>query len=190
MQRLYFGAWELYRDEHNINTTPVLDLERATLHVHDDTGRICLIETKTAEDDEPIVNPANIARYQYSNHLGSANLGLDGAAEVISYEEFHPYGTSSYAAANSAIEVSPKRYRYTGRQRDEEAGLAYHGARYYAPWLARWTAADPIGLADGTNRFSYVGNQPINWVDGTGTKMSSPLDSLLLLHWVTLHVVQ
>ena len=126
-ERLYFGAWELYREQHNINTTPVLDLERATLHVHDDTGRICLIETKTAEDDAPIADPANIARYQYSNHLGTASLELDDNAEVISYEEFHPYGTSSYAAANSAIEVSPKRYRYTSQERDEETGLGHHG---------------------------------------------------------------
>lgn len=167
-QRLYFGAWELYREEHNISTTPVLDLERATLHVHDDTGRICLIETKTAEDDEPIVDPANIARYQYSNHLGTASLELDDDAEVISYEEFHPYGTSSYSAANSAIEVSPKRYRYTGQERDEETGLAYHGARYFAPWLARWNSSDPSGLAGGINRFVYADCNPFILTDITG----------------------
>jgi uncharacterized protein RhaS with RHS repeats len=27
--------------------------------------------------------------------------------------------------------------------------LYYHGARYYAAWLGRWTSADPMGLADG-----------------------------------------
>ena len=135
-QRLYFGAWELYREHKNLNNTPVLDLERETLHVHDDHGRVCLIETKTVEDEDPIANPANISRYQFSNHLGTANLELDDNADVITYEEFHPYGTSSYRAANSAIDVSPKRYRYTGQERDEETGLAYHSARYYAP-LAR-----------------------------------------------------
>ena len=169
-QRLYFGAWEVYREEYNINTTPVLDLERATLHVQDDTGRICLIETKTAEDDASTVDPANVARYQYSNHLGTAALELDAAAEVISYEEFHPYGTTSYAAAKSAIEVSPKRYRYTGQERDEETGLAYHGARYYAPWLVRWTAADPIGLGDGANRYAYSHNNPLRLGDPKGTR--------------------
>jgi RHS repeat-associated protein len=155
-QRLYFGSWETYREHKNINTTGDLDLERETLHVHDDHGRVCLIETKTVDAGTPVVTPANIARYQYSNHLGTANLELDDNAEVISYEEFHPYGTSSYRAANSAIEVSEKRYRYTGQERDEETGLAYHSARYYAPWMARWTAADPIGLGDGPNRYSSL----------------------------------
>ncbi|MCY1066913.1 RHS repeat-associated core domain-containing protein [Nannocystis sp. RBIL2] len=164
-QRLYFGGWETYREHKNINTTNDLDLERETLHVHDDHGRVCLIETKTVDAGAPVVTPANIARYQYSNHLGTANLELDDVAEVISYEEFHPYGTSSYRAANSAIEVSAKRYRYTGQERDEETGLAYHGARYYAPWLARWTAADPIGLGDGVNRYWYTHDNPATLKD-------------------------
>ncbi|WAS93148.1 RHS repeat-associated core domain-containing protein [Nannocystis punicea] len=168
-QRLYFGSWETYREHKNINTTNDLDLERETLHVHDDHGRVCLIETKTVDSGAPVVTPANIARYQYSNHLGTANLELDDDAEVISYEEFHPYGTSSYRAANNAIEVSAKRYRYTGQERDEETGLAYHGARYYAPWLARWTAADPIGVADTPNRYLYVRANPMMMRDRAGT---------------------
>jgi len=92
-QRLYFGSWETYREHVNIGTTGDLDLERETLHVHDDHGRVCLIETKTVEDEDPIANPANISRYQFSNHLGTANLELDDNADVITYEEFHPYGT-------------------------------------------------------------------------------------------------
>ena len=42
-------------------------------------------------------------RYQYSNHLGSACLELDDAAEIISYEEFHPYGTSAYRLMKSGL---------------------------------------------------------------------------------------
>ena len=60
-------------------------------------------------------------------------------------EEYHPFGTTAWWAGDSET-VSRKRYRYTGKERDEETGLYYHGARYYAPWLGRWTAADPIGL--------------------------------------------
>ncbi|MCY1012048.1 RHS repeat-associated core domain-containing protein [Nannocystis pusilla] len=174
-QRLYVGSWETYREHKNINTTNDLDLDRETLHVHDDHGRVCLIETKTVDAGAPVVAPANVARYQYSNHLGTANLELDDVAEVISYEEFHPYGTSSYRAANSAIEVSAKRYRYTGQERDEETGLAYHGARYYAPWLCRWIAADPTGIVDGIARYTYVSCSPIRFHDPDGTrKVTTP----------------
>lgn len=172
-QRLYFGAWEIYRQHTNINTTPVLGLERETLHVHDDHGRVCLIETKTFANGSPIGSPANVARYQYTNHLGTANLELDDDAEVISYEEFHPYGTSSYRAANSTVEVSEKRYRYTGQERDEEPGLAYHGSRYYASWIARWTAADPIGIKGGVALFSYSDCNPVRLL-GFCTQSNQP----------------
>ena len=61
---------------------------------------------------------------QLDNHLGSA-------AEIL-YEEYHPYGSTSYRASPSGVEVSARRYRYTGKERDEETGLYYYGARYYA----------------------------------------------------------
>src|SRR5687768_9200842 len=57
-------------------------------------------------------------------------------------EEYHPYGTTAWWTDVGST-VSQKRYRYTGKEKDEESGLYYHGARYYAPWLARWTSADP-----------------------------------------------
>jgi RHS repeat-associated protein len=39
---------------------------------------------------------------------------------------------------------STKRYRYIGKERDDESGFYYIGARYYCPWLARWPEPDPI----------------------------------------------
>ncbi len=163
-ERIYVGGYEVYRERVGQN----LRLERQTLHIADDSGRICLVETKTVDNDAPVANPTTIERYQYGNHLGSVGLELDETAQLISYEEFHPYGTSAYRAANSAIDVNPSRYRYTGQERDEETGLGYHGARYYASWLGRWTAADPIGLGDGPNRYRYARNRPSNLNDPSG----------------------
>jgi len=164
-ERIYLGGVELYRERQN----GTLQRERETLHIVDDTGRISLVETLTVDAGTPVVAPANHHRYQYSNHLGSASLELDEAANTISYEEYHPYGTSSYRSVDSTLEGSPKRYRYTGKERDEETGLDHMGARYYAPWLGRWTSADPIGLGDGPNRFAYVGGRPTAFRDPSGT---------------------
>ena len=87
---------------------------------------------------------------------------------MISYEEYHPYGTTSYQASQNSADVGLKRYRYTGKEKDDETGLYYHGARYYACWLARWTAADPAGLMDGDNLYFYVQGNPVFFVDSTG----------------------
>jgi RHS repeat-associated protein len=96
-------------------------------------------------------------------------MELDADAAVISYEEYLPYGGTAFHAADGATDVSARRYRYTGAERDEETGLYHLGARYYAPWLGRWTSADPAGFVDGPNFYRYTRNQPLGLVDPTGT---------------------
>ncbi len=60
--------------------------------------------------------------------------------------------TRPIQAGRTAAEVSLKRYRYTGKERDEENGFTYHGARYYAPWLGRWISFDTCWIGpDGLN---------------------------------------
>ncbi|MBV1858190.1 MAG: RHS repeat-associated core domain-containing protein, partial [Nannocystaceae bacterium] len=99
--------------------------------------------------------PKPLYRYALGNHLGSTSLEVDADGGVVSYEEYHPYGTTAYRAVRGDVDVDVNRYRFTGMERDEETGLAQHGARYYASWLARWVSADPIGLEDGANRYRY-----------------------------------
>ena len=162
--RIYLGGWEIYREHNNSG----LRLERETLHIMDDQNRIALVETKTvgstdAEGFEPII------RYQLGNHLGSVALELDGVGEIISYEEFHPYGTTAYYAGNSLVQVSQKRYRYTGKERDEETDFSYHGARYLSCCLGRWVNTDPIGIEGGINLYEYAFSNPIILTDKSGT---------------------
>jgi len=175
-ERLYLGGFEVYRERSNSSVT----LERETLHIMDDQRRIALVETKTIDAAAaPTLTLRPLIRYQVSNHLGSASLELDDAGEIVSYEEYYPYGTTSYQAVRRGVEANPKRFRYTGKERDEETGLYYHGARYYAPWLGRWTSADPVGLMDGTNIYHYVRNNPLRLVDWTGLISESELDNAM-----------
>jgi RHS repeat-associated protein len=108
-------------------------------------------------------------RYQYGNHLGSVGAELDDAAQTISYEEFHPYGTSAYRLVKAGREVPARRYRYTGMERDEESGTSYHHARFYAPALASWLSADPLGIKDGPCLYAYCRGNPITQRDLSGT---------------------
>jgi RHS repeat-associated protein len=161
-ERIYLGGFEIYHEYGGDGST--VALERETLHVMDDNQRIALIETRTQGSDN---SPQQLMRYQFGNHLGTACLELDEQAQIISFEEYYPYGSTSYQAVRGKTET-PKRYRYTGKERDEESALYYHGARYYACWLGRWTTADPAGLVDGPNLFAYTLNRPLNHVDRNG----------------------
>lgn len=149
--RIYTGGFDLYRDASS-------GLVRETLEIHDEVGRIALIETRTDRNEVPQI------RHHHNDHQGSAVLELDELGAPITYEEFHPYGTTALAVGNK-----PKRFRFTGQERDEETSLQYHHHRYYAPWLARWTSADPRGFVDGPNRYSYCGANPISFSDKRGT---------------------
>jgi RHS repeat-associated protein len=172
-ERIYLGEIEVFR-RWDANG-PIID--RETLHVMDDKQRVALIETRTRGNERDV--PTQLIRYQFSNHLGSACFELDELADLISYEEYHPYGTSSYQIGRSGAEVSLKRYRYTGKERDEETGFNYHGARYYAPWLTRWTNPDPQGLVDGTNVLAYARNNPVTYADPTGTECDPTMQSCI-----------
>jgi RHS repeat-associated protein len=173
-ETIYLGGYEIYR--RTIISTESLDTERQTLHVSDDARRVCMIESLTWEGEEELTTPVTRFRFQLDNHLGTACVETDENGAVISYEEYHPYGTSSYRAMKSGVEVSAKRYRYTGKERDEETSLYYHGARYYAPWLGRWVAADPAGLVDGCGLYSYCRGSPINLNDPSGMRPPDPSD--------------
>jgi RHS repeat-associated protein len=167
VERIYLGGWEIFRDRDGSG----VETERETLHVMDDTRRIAMVETLTVDEGDAVTTPVPRLRYQYGNHLESAMLECDEDGEVISYEEYHPYGTAAYRSSRSGVEVSEKRYRYTGKERDEETGFSYHRWRYYAPWLARWSSTDPEGIrADGPNLFQYARGNPVGLRDLAGTE--------------------
>lgn len=157
-QRIYLGTCEIYRA---YNTDGQVRLERHTLHVGDGMKRVAIVESTP--------QPAGLVlRYQLCDLLGSSVVELDADAAVLTYEEYYPYGSTSYAAGRSRAETSLKRYRYTGKERDRDSGFYYYGARYYIPWLGRWTQPDPAGLVDGLNLYAFAHDNPVSWSDGDG----------------------
>ncbi|MEX0959536.1 MAG: SpvB/TcaC N-terminal domain-containing protein [Burkholderiales bacterium] len=170
-ERIYLGGCEIFRRHRGLIGANNATLERETLHVMDDKQRIALVETRTLDAAGHDQAPRQLIRYQLGNHLGSTSLELDDQAEIISYEEFTPWGSSIFQAVRSQTETA-KRYRFTGKERDEESGLYYHGARYYASWLARWSSYDPIYLEGGLNLYMYANNNPIGFVDLFGEQAS------------------
>jgi RHS repeat-associated protein len=159
--RIYVGGFETFRRR----VGGQLDFQRDTLHVHDGAERSALLETLAGQTR---------TRYQIGDHLGSSIVELDETGATISVELYYPYGGTALLATTGVAQTSARRYRYNGKERDEETGLYYYGARYYAPWLARWTTCDPKG-ADGPNRYRFCRGNPIALRDKTGHE-SSPFD--------------
>jgi len=132
--------------------------ENIKLHVMDNQQRIAMVRVGTAHPSDP--SPA--VQFHLGDHLGSSSLVIDDAGNWINREEYTPYGETTFGS------FAQKRYRFTGKERDEESGLYYHGARYYAPWLARWTSCDPAGTVDGLNLFVMCRDNPVRYFDKNG----------------------
>jgi RHS repeat-associated protein len=130
--------------------------ENNTVHVMDNESRIAMVRIGNpfAQDTTPAV------KYQLSDHLGSSHLVVDGLGNWVNREEYTPYGETSFGS------FARKRYRFTGKERDEESGLCYHDARYYLPWLARWASCDPDGPFK-VNLYAYSAN-PLSFTDTGG----------------------
>ncbi|UXU85254.1 RHS repeat-associated core domain-containing protein [Burkholderia sp. S-53] len=106
-------------------------------------------------------------RVSLDDQIGSSMLELDAQADILTWEEYYPFGGTSVWSARSDTEAKYKYVRYSGQERDA-TGLYYYGFRYYAPWLGRWLNPDPAGPVDGLNLFCMVANNPIVLLDPEG----------------------
>ena len=154
------GVFEHWRSVSPSGTT----IENNSLHVMDNQKRVAIIRVGMAlpGDTAPAI------KYQFADHLGSSNVVVDELRAWINREEYLPYGETSFGS------FARNRYRFTGKERDEESSLCYHGARYYAPWLARWTIPDPAVTSSSDGLYRYCANNPINLTDPAGTQEHPP----------------
>jgi RHS repeat-associated protein len=178
-ERIDLGGYELYRRYNRAGTHPIEEIE--THHLLESDQRVLIVDDVITagtqarpRPDGLTVQKRTLFRYQYTNHLSSSCLELDGSGSIISYEECHPYGTSAFRATKRAVEAPPKRYRYTGMERDEESGLHCNGVRYLAPWICRWISGAGHSARDGSCCYAYVRDNPIVFHDRTGTYAAGP----------------
>jgi len=100
----------------------------------------------------------------------STTVTADGATGARTAELWYkPWGESR----GTLFGVTPTTYCFTGQTLDSVAGgLYFYNARYYDPALGRFTQADTIvpepGNPQSLNRYTYVGNRPLGFVDPSG----------------------
>ncbi len=123
-----------------------------------------LIGTTTGPDNHDHIHP---------DHLGTPRLMTDEDGERLAFHEYLPFGfefTNPYQ--------DDERKKFTGHERDYTStpgtsfDLDYMHARHYSPSRHRFLSVDPIdggpGRPQSWNRYAYVLNNPVNFVDPFG----------------------
>ncbi|OBU12435.1 RHS repeat domain-containing protein [Morganella psychrotolerans] len=125
---------------------------------------VCLSEREPEKKEIPV----SLIRYNCLDAQGSVALELSAEGDIITQEEYYPFGGTSLFSSRSESEAEYKYHRYSNKERDNLTGLYDYGFRYYAPWLCRWISPDPLGIADGMNAYCMVHNNPATYRDKAG----------------------
>ena len=103
--------------------------------------------------------------YHHGDHL-SDRMITSASGSKVGEQAHYPFGETWYSNNNTT------KFHLTSYERDAESGNDYARHRFHVNRLGRFSSADPIAGCSsnpqGLNRFSYVGNDPINRTDPMG----------------------
>ncbi len=114
-----------------------------------------------------------VIEYYHTDALGSVRAvtkQVNGQWQVVARHDFMPFGEEVAAPV-----PPPDKRLFTGKERDSETGMDYFGARYYRADLGRFTTVDPVQTTAENlvgpqrwNRYAYVSNNPLRYLDPDG----------------------
>ncbi len=99
------------------------------------------------------------------------HLGHDGAPRRLSDTAGRIVWMADYGVFGDLLRrdgTLRQPLRFAGQYADDETGLYYNLARYYAPELGRYISRDPLEFASGPNPYLYCYNDPLSGRDPTG----------------------
>ena len=153
-----------------------------TYYVYDIAGRLAA-EYGTASNPAP-ATPATL--YPFTDMLGSVRAVTNAAGTVIECYDYLPFGRMLSSSDNerpttchplpSDTEIdSDVSQKFTGQVRDEETRLDYFKARYMSAPQGRFLSPDALmarreWIPDPQrwNRYAYVRNNPLRYIDPNG----------------------
>jgi len=141
----------MYRDFETLNVNAEVD-------IHPDIN-FWLHEAQGLDEHEKFIY------FYHKDHLGSSAQISDIDANIVHHIEYMPYGENFFEKRSHWS----TRYKFNAKEKDEETGLYYYGARYYTPDLSVWLSVDPLSdKRPNQSPFMYCSGNPVILTDPTG----------------------
>lgn len=127
-----------------------------------------------------IIEASGALKYLFTDLVGTPRVVTDGSAAIVSRHDYAPFGEEIAAGVGSRTSgqgynaTDNVRQGYSGMEKDSATNLSHTRWRKYDRASGRWNSPDPyagsVSLSDpqSHNRYSYVQNDPVNFVDPTG----------------------
>ena len=112
--------------------------------------------------------------WYHPDYLGNVDLVTERDGKTYEFFTYNPWGEEMHQYnANTFGFASP--YRFNSKEKDQETGLHYYGARYYSSKLSVWMSVDPkSSKGPSIIPFSFNSNNPIMLVDPDGNWPGNP----------------
>ena len=120
--------------------------------------------------DDPNNGKEKEVYFYHSDHLGSASWITDANGKPVQHLQYLPFG-EPYVNQHPA--GYQERYTFTGKERDEETGYGYFGARYMDHELmTMWLSVDPMSdKYPSISPYAYCAWNPVKLVDPDGREI-------------------
>lgn len=106
--------------------------------------------------------------YYHNDHLGGTHVVTNESYAIVERTRYYPFGR--------ILREGNSRNLFTGQEWDNSIGMYYLVARYYNPIMRRFSQPDTtipdVFNPQDLNRYSYVRNNPIIYLDSTGHSLS------------------
>ena len=133
-------------------------------------GRLVSMKRYEYDEDEGEEAEAKIHYYHY-DALGSVRALSNQNGKLTADFDYDAFG-------NGRNNKKWNTCRFSSKEFEDHANLYYFGVRYYDPEIGRWLTPDPLGFIDGPNRYLYVANNPLNFIDPWGLLGEKKLSAL------------